>query len=236
MKKVLTFAFVAASAFALSACNSSSSGQSDKDDDYNGDLTGQWRIENHHTLYSIKHQDGQVIIDVCNDQTPMPPLQVKDDEIVSVNGEVFLKIIDENTMAFAGFPLEGRRLSKFSENPSFDYGHASLQSQDAIQLSADSGVCAYRQLDNIYNGIAAPYQEGYLLIELSVDPPNVGIYDFALDDVYLSFESDSLDIDYVSSKSGSITIDEYSSDQLKASFQFVGSDGLEYNGEIDVTQ
>ena len=197
----------------------------------NGELTGIWQLEMNNILHSINHNGNNVTINVCNEDSPFT--LTKGDTSIKSGDDDFFTINNSTQLEISSGPLEGVKLNKISDTANFNSGSISIISSNISNLETSDNVCAYRESDNMYNAIAAPYLDGYLLITLGVDNEAAG--DFTIPyDISLSLESDQLPGGEISANSGEINVTVYSSEKLEASFTFTAEDGNEYTGSVNV--
>ena len=212
----------------ITACG----GSNNTPDSHDGELTGIWRAEQINTLYLIHHNGNTISLNVCNEDSPFT-LSQQGDSIGAGENPLFT-INSSSQLEFSpGIALEGIKVNKISDQTQFNSGTVTINSSNISNVSTSENVCAYREADNIYNHIAAPYLDGYLLIILSIDEESTGEFDIPGEaDVY--FESDAFPGGEINSVAGTVNVTVYSAQRLTASFTFTTLDGNEYSGSVDV--
>ncbi len=213
----------------LTSCNDGGNGNGNGN---NGELTGVWRSDFNNILYLINQNEGVVTLNECNSDEPFP-LTESGDELKSGSTPI-IKINSPSQLEFIIDSLSGKQLNKVSDSNKFNSGSLSISSNNAIALSVTTDVCAYREEDNVFNIIRAPYIDGYIELVVAIQLQTTGTFSIPFDDASIRIESDNISGGSVSAYSGTINVTEYSNELLEASFNFVDSDGNEYSGNINV--
>lgn len=193
----------------------------------NGELTGIWRSDFDNGLFSINQNDKNININVCNNQSPFT-LTKEGSQIGN-----FLQINNPSEMEFISPGLSGSKLRKISNASSFNSGFLKITSPQISNLETKSNVCAYREKDDIYNHISAPYLNGFLTLVLAVNNKTTGLVAIPYD-ASLFIESDELPAGNIDATSGTVTVTNYSIDKLEVSFAFIASNGFNYSGSVKV--
>lgn len=194
----------------------------------NGELTGIWRSELNNTIYSINQKGSSVKINVCNNQAPFS--LVKNGSNI---GGLLIVNNSSQLQFLSGSALAGVKLNKISNSKEFNSGSLLIKSNQMSNLDLNAKVCAYRESDEMYNIISAPYLDGYLSLKLGVLRKSSGEYSIPAD-ISIDIESDKLVGGNINAISGVGNVINYSKDKLEARFTFVGADGFDYSGIIDV--
>jgi len=200
----------------------------------NGELSGVWRSEFNNTLYLILQSGSDITINVCNEDAPFTIS--KEGEFIGTEGNYLFEIVNSSQLKYSTGVhsiLKGVSVNKISDSTTFNSGNISISSSNITDLSIGSNVCAYRESDNVHNHIAAPYLDGYILINLSIDNETTGHFTI-FNDANIDILSDQLDSGEIDALSGDVITTTYTAERLEASFTFTAPDGNEYSGAIDV--
>jgi len=208
-------------------------GGSDKSN--NDELSGIWRSEFNNTLYLILQNGNNISINVCNEDAPFTIS--KEGEFIGEEGNYLFEIVNSSQLKFSSGVhsiLQGANVNKVSDDTVFNFGSISISSSNVTDSSTSSNVCAYRETDNVHNHIAAPYLDGYMLINLDIDSESIGEFTI-FDNANIDIQSGQLDSGEIIALSGDIIVTTYSAERLEASFTFTARDGNEYSGDINVS-
>lgn len=198
----------------------------------NGELTGIWRSDLQNILYLITQNGNNVTINVCNEEEPFT--LIKQGSLIQAGDDIVFNINNSSQLEFSPETLlSGITLNKINNANQYNSGSFSIRSSNIQNLETSSSVCAYRETDNIYNLIAAPYLDGYLLLTLGVDNQAAGEYMIPRD-INLSIESSRLPGGEITANAGEVDVIEYSSNKLRANFTFTAAGGNEYSGSVNV--
>ncbi len=205
------------------------------DNSSDNELSGIWRSELNNTLYLILQSGNDISINVCNEDAPFTIS--KEGEFIGEQGNYLFEIVNSSQLKFSTGVhdiLQGVNVNKISDGTAFNFGSISISSSNITDLSTSLNVCAYRETDNTHNHIAAPYLDGYMLINLDIDNESIG--DFTIfDNSNIDIQSDQLDSGEIDALSGGVIVTAYTADRLEASFTFTARDGNEYSGAINVS-
>lgn len=195
------------------------------------DLTGVWRLEFNNILYLLVQNNSSVTIKVCDSEDPFTLIESSGS--LGVGGTDLFKINSATQLEISSGFLVGEKLNKVNNDPSFSSGSVTVRSSNISDLSSTTDVCAYRETDDIYNIISAPYESGYLELNIAVYPMTTGRFSIP-SDVSISVESPLLPDNVVFDSSGEVDVLEYSTTKFRADFKFTASDGNAYTGSVDV--
>ena len=225
--KITNLAILLIPLLLLTACGGSSHSGSEA-------LSGTWQSELNNHLFLVRQNGNSITIENCDEDAPytIP----KEGEFIGEAGNYLFEIVNSSQLIYSSgvhASLQGMKLEKISDATSFNSGSISIRSSNISDLSISENVCAYRETDNIYNHIAAPYLDGYILIDLSVNNESMG--DFKIfDGANIDIESRELAAGVINALSGDVIVTTYTAEKLEASFTFIALDGNEYSGAINV--
>lgn len=212
----------------LTACDSENSENSEN----SGEFTGVWRSDFNNELYLINQHEASLTFTACNSSEPLQLVESGDE--LKIGDIPFIQINSPFQLEFIIDSLTGTQLNKVNDSNKFNSGTLSISSNNALDVSISTDVCAYREKDNVFNIIRAPFKDGFIELAIDIQLQTIGIFSIPFDDVSIQIEADNISGGSVSAHSGTINVTEYSNELFQASFDFVGSDSYKYSGNINV--
>jgi len=198
-----------------------------------GELTGVWESESNNIKFLMLDSGETAEFRNCGQKVSAPLTKVDNNLVLTGTDEIYLKIDDENSISFANENMEGVKLHKINSDKDFNSGSFTINSEKLGNLDITTGVCAYRESDNVYNVIAIPYKETIIEISLGLPLDEPGTYNFPFD-ASIRLQSDAWGEDTISGRYGSAVVTEYSDTKTNLTFSFTDYDGNEYTGSVNI--